>query len=378
MTENLNKDEMIVSYEQLMGMEDNDEHQAAPDEEKPVLKRKAKSKPKLKHKVKSLTFLKWGFIYFLSFVVALLVCCAGIVFIFEKGPSVSARNIFVASVMQTSAAKFTARMFLSAEEVDAILADNAVVDTGEVSDGDLITIGGGDEDYDLNAILIENISGPTFKGKMMIVNDPSRVYVAAIPDFTVPRGQQVAQMVAKENAIGGINGGGFEDIAGLGKGAKALGIVVSQGVWRNGGKNDTHQVIGFDSEDRLLIGKMTGQEAIDVGVRDAVAWGPVLIVNGQAMEVGDSGGGLNPRTGIGQRADGAVLLLVIDGRQPNSLGASYSDMIEVMLEYGAVNAANLDGGTSSSMVYNGEIINKVSSLYGERPLPTCFVVRKVD
>ena len=152
----------------------------------------------------------------------------------------------------------------------------------------------------------------------MIVNDPSRVYVAAIPDFTVARGQQVAQMAARMTPCG-INGGGFEDIAGLGKGAKALGIVVSQGEWRNGSKTGTHQVIGFDEQDRLLIGTMTGTEALEAGVRDAVAWGPLLVVNGQPMEVGDSGGGLNPRTAIGQRADGAVLMLVIDGRQTNSL-----------------------------------------------------------
>jgi exopolysaccharide biosynthesis protein len=50
----------------------------------------------------------------------------------------------------------------------------------------------------------------------------------------------------------------------------------------------------------------------------------------------------------------------------------------VMLEYGAVNAANLDGGTSSSMVYEGEVITNVCSLYGERPLPTCFLVRRVE
>ncbi|NCB41106.1 MAG: phosphodiester glycosidase family protein [Clostridia bacterium] len=366
MEKNLGRDEIIESYEQLMGV----------DQEGVAIENSNTLTPR--QKAKPLTFLKWALIYFLSFIMALLLCLTGIIFIFEKGPSLSARNIFVTSVTQTSAAKFTAHMFLSDEEVSSILEENAVIDTGEVSDGDLITIGGGDEDYDLNALMIEDVSGATYKGKMMIVNDPSRVYVAAIPDFTVPRGQQVAQLVARENAIAGINGGGFEDIAGLGKGAKALGIVVSEGVWRNGGKTEVHQVIGFDSEDRLLVGKMTGQEAIDAGVRDAVAWGPVLIVNGEPMEVGDSGGGLNPRTAIGQRADGAVLLLVIDGRQTNSLGASYSDIIEIMMEYGAINAANLDGGTSSSMVYNGEIITNVCSLYGERPIPTCFIVRRVD
>ena len=90
---------------------------------------------------------------------------------------------------------------------------------------------------------------------------------------------------------------------------------------------------------------MTAQAALDRGVRDAVSFGPVLVVNGEAVEVNGSGSGLNPRTAIGQREDGSILLVVIDGRQVNSLGASYSDVIELMLEYGAVNAANLDGGS---------------------------------
>lgn len=326
----------------------------------------------------SLRWLRKILAYAGTLLLAVVICLVGVIYIFAQGPSESARDIFVVSVVQTSAAKFTARMFLPDHEVTRILEENTVKDTGEVSDGSLITIGGDDENYDLSALTIHDVSGSTYKGKMMIVNDPSRVYVAAIPDFTVPRGMQVAKLVERENAIAGINGGGFEDIAGLGKGAKAMGIVVSQGVWRNGSKTGTHQVIGFDDQDRLLIGSMTGNEAIAAGVRDAVAWGPVLIVNGQAMDVGDSGGGLNPRTAIGQRADGAVLLLVIDGRQTNSLGGSYADLIDVMLEFGAVNAANLDGGTSTSMVYDGQIINKVSSLYGERPLPTCFVVKRVE
>ena len=115
-----------------------------------------------------------------------------------------------------------------------------------------------------------------------------------------------------------------------------------------------------------------------MGVRDAISFGPILIVNGEPTEVTGSGGGLNPRTAIGQRADGAVLLLVIDGRQANSLGANYGDLINVMTEYGAVNAANLDGGSSSLLVYNNEVISTCASLYGPRKMPTCIVVKDVQ
>jgi len=112
-----------------------------------------------------------------------------------------------------------------------------------------------------------------------------------------------------------------------------------------------------------------------MGIRDALSFGPILITNGEPAKVVGDGSGLNPRTVIGQRADGAVLLLVIDGRQANSLGADFQDCIEVMLEYGAINAGNLDGGSSSTMVYQGETVSEPATLYGDRKVPTIFMVK---
>ncbi|MEG1027186.1 MAG: phosphodiester glycosidase family protein, partial [Oscillospiraceae bacterium] len=86
-------------------------------------------------------------------------------------------------------------------------------------------------------------------------------------------------------------------------------------------------------------------------------------------------GGLNPRTAIGQRADGAVLLLVIDGRQPHSLGANLKDLADIMIEHGAINAGNLDGGSSTMMYYEGKLANTCASLYGPRKIPNGFLVR---
>ena len=120
---------------------------------------------------------------------------------------------------------------------------------------------------------------------------------------------------------------------------------------------------------------MTGQQAVDRGVRDALSFGPILIVNGEPSAVNGSGSGLNPRTAIGQCADGTIILLVIDGRSAASLGASYADLINIMLENGAVNAANLDGGSSSMMYYKGQIINNCSSLIGDRGIPTSVIVK---
>ncbi len=125
----------------------------------------------------------------------------------------------------------------------------------------------------------------------------------------------------------------------------------------------------------LVVGKFTSEQAVEKGLRDALAFGPALVVNGEAAQVSGSSSGLNPRTAIGQRADGAVLLLVIDGRQASSLGATYADMITVLLEYGAINAVNLDGGSSSLMYYKGEYLNKGVILTGDRDIPDGFIVR---
>lgn len=314
--------------------------------------------------------LKGSGLVLLALVLAVLVFLVSAIYIVEKGPSEELRDMFVISVTQSSAAKPLAKLFLSEDTVNSILEANSAKDGTLETDPGLVAV---EDSKGKNGIIVEDVEGPTYRGKMMIVEDPSRVYAYCIPSFSAPTGKTVSQMVAEEGAAAGINGGGFMDAGGMGDGNQPAGIVISKGVWRNGGKGSTHQVIGFDSENRLVIGRMTGYQAIERGVRDALAWGPALIVNGEPVDVG-TGGGLNPRTAIGQRADGAVLLLVIDGRQPNSMGATYLDLIGIMQSYEAVNAANLDGGNSSSLVYEGEVITHPASLFGEREIPTGFLV----
>ena len=99
------------------------------------------------------------------------------------------------------------------------------------------------------------------------------------------------------------------------------------------------------------------------------------MINGEAQQVSEIDTGLNPRSAIGQRADGAVLFLFIDGRHANCPGASYPDTVDVMLQFGAVNACNLDGGYSSVMYLNGERISDVLSLEQSRRMPVAFLIR---
>lgn len=294
------------------------------------------------------------------------------------GPSAAARDLFVVSMMETSAAKFLPRLFFSEQEVQEILERNSVTHTEEVTNTDLVQIPQEhDSGFQPQAVELVDIKKDTFVGKMLIVHDPSRVYVATPPAFGADlQGMRVEEMVERDGALAGVNAGGFADEGGVGMGGEPTGLVITDSTLRydstGGGKS---MVIGFDVEDHLVIGYMSAQQAMELKLRHAVSFGPALVINGEPTEINGTGGGLNPRTAIGQRQDGSVLLLVVDGRQVHSLGATYNDLVDVMLEYDAVNAANLDGGSSSLMIYEGKMVTSCASLYGSRRLPTAFLVK---
>ena len=323
----------------------------------------------------------------LTTVVLLLIGLLGVVRIMEFGPSKTARNLFVNSAMESSAGGILVTLFFSDEEIARIRAINSIQKTDEVTDSSLIsdtTILTQEEKSMIEVIDIEKdtyrgkmmIEKDTYRGKMMIVRDPSRVMVGTSGEYGKScKGKKVSEIAESYGAIAATNAGGFRDAGGVGTGGEPDGLVISEGRLKWGSLGTTYGIIGIDNNNVLVVGDMTAQAALDRGVRDAVSFGPVLVVNGEAVEVNGSGSGLNPRTAIGQREDGSILLVVIDGRQVNSLGASYSDVIELMLEYGAVNAANLDGGSSSLMYYNGEYINSCASMYGPRDLPTTIIVK---
>jgi len=133
--------------------------------------------------------------------------------------------------------------------------------------------------------------------------------------------------------------------------------------------------VAFTKEGMLIVGKHSMAQLKELGIKEGVSFGPPLIVNGKpTITKGDGGWGIAPRTAIGQKETGEVLLLVIDGRSLSSFGATLRDVQDILLKYGAVNAANLDGGSSATMYFNGMVINKPSDKLGERTVPTAFVV----
>jgi len=332
--------------------------------------------------------------FFVWLLCTLLVLIAGLYVLLmyvNKGPSPYVRDLFVSSVMESSAGGIMAQLYLSDEEISNIMANNQTAEVTEVTDTTLINIvanNTSDEeiiidknainDEDGDGIEIVDVHGPTYKGKMMIVLDPSRVFVGVTDTFSMDGGgTTLSNLVIKYDCVGGINGGKYEDEVGLGHGGMPEGIVISEGQLLMGDPDTVYGVYGFTYDNVLVVGNMTAAQAVSMGIRDAVTFGPALIVNGKAAGYSGYGSGLNPRTAIGQRADGAVLLLSIEGRQANSVGASYADLIDVMQDFGAVNAANLDGGMSSSMIYNGEEIVTNCQIRTPRRIPTAFLVKKV-
>ncbi len=336
--------------------------------------------------------IKNVFIFLGVTLLMLVVCLYCIMWVVTKGPSKQARNLFVLSVRETSMAGFLANIYCSKEVIAQIEQGNQVQVIDEDVDTSMITIDreklGSDKDLSYEEAKEEDgvvyadgmefheVSGSTFAGTMIVINDPSRVFVGTSADvYDGSAGLSVPEICKRYGATAASNAGGFEDIGGVGNGGTPLGIVISEGELKYGDLNTNYEIIGFDENDYFIIGNMTAQEALDKGIRDAVSWGPFLIVNGVPANVTGTGGGLNPRTAIGQRADGAVLLLIVDGRQTHSLGATLDDLIDVFLDFEAVNAANLDGGGSTVFCYQGEIKNKISSIYGARGVPTAIVIR---
>ncbi len=295
-----------------------------------------------------------------------------------KGPSKRAGELMTLSLRETSALKWVPDIYLSKAQIDEIIRNNSVKETDGSTDTSLIDISGSDNAAAKDIETFE-ISGGTYIGDVMLIKDPSRVFIGNKGPYDGSGGTTVDHIAERYGAIAGINGGGFADNNGLGNGGTPDGFVISEGELVYGDRGTSYTSIGFTYDNVMVIGNLNAKEALDMGLRDCVcvrsSYAPVLILNGAEQEVSGAGGGLNPRTAIGQRADGTVIFVTVDGRQANSIGATFSDMIRIMSEYGAVNAASLDGGSSTQLVYNGLFLNTPYALSGAREVPNAFLVR---
>ena len=327
--------------------------------------------------------------------------------------SIPARNTFITTVLETGQLKFLASLCLSEEEIKEVVAANSMkaMDDDEI-DENLIVINAKGADHgpeqqgevigghktEEKPIEIDYIKGLTYNATMMIVKDPSRLSIATNqnPDGSWPTyGITLEKFVQQNHALGGINAGLYSSTNNTG--GYPFGVVVSHGkIVRNLPQEWSGLVmIGLTEEGILQIidvSHMTPAQAqatvTERKIRDACCFQEEmssdnnhfvqLVINGTPRKVNGAGSGLNPRTAIGQREDGALLLLVTDGRGYNGhAGASAADLIDLMVKYGAVNAANLDGGSSTCMYYDGEYLqNSVTFYYSQSSwkLPFAFLI----
>ena len=326
-----------------------------------------------------------------------------------KGPSESARNLLVLSAKQASATKWIPGLFLDKELVEEIEKGSKAVtyDVIKMDDVSADPANGKEEEDEwadaIDGIRFIRITRPTFKAYLLIVKDPSRVSVGCGSNFKAGArgGMKIFDIAKKYNAVAAINGGEFRDDGGMGLGDLPMGITFSQGelVYNDGLTNRTF--MGFTRENKFIVSEgMTKAQAAELGIRDGVCFqrGNTLISNdGSQLTVhyADGDTGTAQRTCIGQRADGAVLMLVTDGRTAQSLGATHNDCIEILLEYGAVAAGKLDGGSSAMMYYRNYfdlyhydladldeyqrqgLVNKYKAFTKPRTIPTYFVVGEV-
>ena len=309
----------------------------------------------------------------LAFVALVMVC--NLIF---NGPSTTARDRLTMSMRESSGMKWCPGLFIGDDTVAEIEKITAAELPDELSDNSHIKIdldnvlSGTDEWEDHpDGIRIEKVSGDTYNAHVMIIRDPSRVYLGVSnPDGFTTRipGKRINQAIEDEGASAAVNAGAFFDNGKSGPevGSVPEGLVYSGGecVWSTGAPpNGITGFAGFNYDNILVVHQenITKAQAEELNIRDGCCFGPVLIMNGEVnMKAYNTNSGLNPRTAIGQRADGAVIFVCIDGRQASSVGGTYADIINIMQEYGAVNACNMDGGSSSVMMYRD-----IYGIYGD-------------
>ena len=333
----------------------------------------------------------------------LVAACLALNLIFN-GPSPAARDVLTMSLLEPSGTKWIPGLFMDAETLDSIRTreDSNLTDefsnTSEIVINKDAAISTGTDEWanSPDGIRFESHSGDTYNAHIMIVRDPSKVYLGTSTEnfsTSIP-GTRIDDQIETDGAIAGVNAGAFFDngTSDPSVGSVPEGLVYSKGAckWTTGSPpNGIKGFAGFNKDNILVVAQdnLTKAQAEELNIRDGCCFGPVLIMNGEInQEAYNSNSGWNPRTAIGQRKDGAVVFVCIDGRQAGSMGGTYKDVIDIMIEYGVVNACNMDGGSSSIMVYRDtyglfgeagtvQVINSYSLLQ-ERPrkMPTFWMV----
>lgn len=325
-----------------------------------------------------------------SILIALyMIGCSSFLFILY-GPYDGFRNWLITTAMGTMNHQYYCKWFYSNDFINEVLGSNYIDDNGAETDADLVDHKESTKyanSYEKE--ILERKKGTLYKviefkvngcnAYLGVVYDASKISVG-YSKWLHKSGQYIYDMAKEQNSVLTINGGGFKDPGQSSKGADPIGVTISNGkVITNERTGGAYGVIGFNKNNTLVLRQSTdAYKLINEGVRDAVTMAPFLIVNGKPSFIkGNGGWGIAARTAIGQRKDGIVLFLVVDSNYNRTKGATMADLVDIMQKYGAVNAANLDGGTSSVMVVEGEMINDPidsANRHRTRGIPTIFKV----
>lgn len=336
--------------------------------------------------------------FFIAVLILGIIGCSTVLFLLY-GPWSGFRDWLITTAMSTMRHQYLATWFYSDATIQECLDKNKVIEVSGVTDENTIDIVDYDEkenityanEYERQILeksddnndykIIKIDGGKEYSGYMAVIYDPSRVEVAT--SRLGGSGQYLTTISKNANALVAINAGGFLDENNQGSGANPIGITMSKGkIISNNSYSGSMGVIGFNRDNKLILGKFSSRDLKNKMIRDASTFGPYLILNGQKSQVkGNGGWGKAPRTAIGQRADGIVLFLVLDGNRALGKGATIKDLIDIFDRYGAVNASNLDGGTSTSMTVRGKTVNNPTNLSGgsgTRPIPSAFILKADD
>ena len=313
---------------------------------------------------------KWLKVIMSIFMICYVVGCT-VFSILLYGPNIKFKTWLITTAMSTMNHQYLCKWFYSDEQINYILDQNYIIESEEDTNPELIKqqIEASYNEYEKELLIHEE--GELYKIVKFEVNGADAYIVAIFDPSTIKLevtnqigvlGEYLTKMAERNNAIMALNAGGFID-AGNNLGESPTGITIknSQIITNNeyGVATDTGGIIGFTNDNVLVLLKKTAEEALAMGVRDAVSWGPFLVVNGQpSMVSGNGGWGGGARSAIGQRQDGTVLFLQVGSNSIRTSGAGMEDLVEIMVRYGAYNAANLDGGTSSVLALRKDIAQR--------------------
>ncbi len=309
-------------------------------------------------------------IYKTTILFIILDIVVAICFFIMYGPWSKIRNLYVNTAMKTMNHQYLANIFYSEEKVQEIIAGNYFIAIDEDTNTEDIVINTTeknkyDNKYDEEILTRDNpddlykvidLKIGTSNGYLVAIYEPEKVKLISTKQFNVGGyGEKISTMCERYGGIVCINGGGFED-SGYGSDIP-IGVVIQNGKITWDGTEERNNIIGMTENGILkLMSNATAEEALDAEVYDGMVFGPFLIVNGEPLEIVGDPWGQAPRVAIAQRKDGVILFLVVDGENYIN-GASLQDMVDILTKYGAYNAANLDGGQSSSLVINGQLYN---------------------